>query len=128
MCQLINQRENTGSRVARVRIVFSFPPQAKAELPAGIEHPQHLAYVDYYSAFRERSEPNHGMYKVSRLAPNNLFASAIIPVTSILRSVHLFPKFGPVAPRDWTSSNVLDQCTDFYTSPWSDRHAYISMY
>lgn len=119
---------DSGSRAARVCIVFSFPRQAIADLPAGVTHPQHLAYIDYYSTFRQHPEPNHEMYKITRPAQNNILASAIIPVTSILRSVHLFPKFGPVAPRDWTSSNVLDRCTDFYTSPWSDRHAYTSMY
>lgn len=64
------------------------------------------------------------MYKISR--PVERVAS-IIPAANLRRSVHLFPQFGPVAPRHWTSVNVLEECAKFYLSPWSDRHAYVTL-
>ncbi|KAJ7661195.1 hypothetical protein B0H17DRAFT_897236, partial [Mycena rosella] len=62
-----------------------------------------LAYVEWFSRFPNSPERHHKMYKISQ--PNECFAS-IIPVGNIRRSVHLFPNFGPVVPRVWTSQNV----------------------
>ncbi|KAJ7463204.1 hypothetical protein FB451DRAFT_1494005 [Mycena latifolia] len=73
--------------------------------------PEHLAYVEWFSAFPKHPEPNHLMYKISKPAER----------------YHLFPQFGPVAPRTWTSQNVLDLAAKFYVNPWSDRHAYITV-
>ncbi|KAJ7488789.1 hypothetical protein B0H11DRAFT_1720260, partial [Mycena galericulata] len=67
---------------------------------------------------------NHGMYKISRAVER---AASIIHVANIRRSIHLFPQFGPVAPWEWTSENVLELCTKFYVSPWSDRHADVTV-
>ncbi|KAF8164640.1 hypothetical protein K438DRAFT_1467206, partial [Mycena galopus ATCC 62051] len=62
-----------------------------------------LAYVEWFTPFPGHPEPNHLMYKISR--PQERVAS-VIPVESIRRNIHLFPQFGPVVPRDWTSQNV----------------------
>ncbi|KAN0118039.1 hypothetical protein V8E52_005626, partial [Russula decolorans] len=51
--------------------------------------------------------------------------AAIIPVESIICSVHLFPRFGPQCPRDWDSFSVLEQCNTFYVNPFSDRYNYL---
>jgi hypothetical protein len=40
----------------------------------------------------------------------------------------LVPKFGPVCNQEWTSNNVLDCCSHFFTNPWTDRHTYITIY
>lgn len=50
--------------------------------------------------------------------------ASIVPVSSIRRSVHLFPKFGSKVPDHWTSANVLEKCTTFYLNQFSDRHMY----
>ena len=49
---------------------------------------------------------------------------SIVPVGNIRRSVHLIPKFGPVAPAEWTSSNVLDRCDTFFLNAYSDRQIF----
>ncbi|KAJ7795959.1 hypothetical protein B0H14DRAFT_3093459 [Mycena olivaceomarginata] len=101
-----------GYRVGRVRAVFSLSERVLNVVFTGPKPAKHLAYVEWFSKFPNAPDLNHKMYKIS-----------IIPVSNIRRSVHLFPQFGPVAPREWTSENVLDLCTKFYVSPWSDRHA-----
>ncbi|KAJ7934929.1 hypothetical protein B0H13DRAFT_1591193, partial [Mycena leptocephala] len=77
-----------------------------------------LANVEWFSGFPRRPDPNHLMYNISRPEER---------VENIRRSIHLFPQFGPVVPRNGTSQNVLDMATKFYVSPWSDRHAYITV-
>ncbi|KAJ7488757.1 hypothetical protein B0H11DRAFT_1720307 [Mycena galericulata] len=64
------------------------------------------------------------MYKISSLEER---IASIIPIENIRRTIHLFPQFGPVVPRAWRNQNVLDTATKFYVSPWSDRHAYITV-
>ncbi|KAJ7157665.1 hypothetical protein C8R43DRAFT_1183066 [Mycena crocata] len=115
----------TGYRVGQVRVVFTLSEHILAQIFGDGDKPsEHLAYVEWFSKFPPRPDPNHGMYKISRPAER---VASIIPVGNIRRSVQLFPEFGPVAPREWKSDTVLEQCTKFYVNPWSDRHAYITI-
>ncbi|KAK7001958.1 hypothetical protein R3P38DRAFT_2558006 [Favolaschia claudopus] len=113
-----------GYRIGQVRVVFSLSERIRGHIFPGEKPSFHLAYVEWFSKFPNSPEPNHRMYKISR--PEESFVS-IIPVGNIRRSVHLFPQFGPVAPREWTSATVLEQCKKFYVSPWSDRYAYVTI-
>jgi hypothetical protein len=118
-----------GYRVAQLKAVFHVPPAASAELfrddkPA----PQHLAYVEWFSAFPPDAMPHHNMYKISRSFNDGKQESSIIPVSAIRRTVHLYPKFGPITPGNWTFENVLEECMTFYVNPFVDRHAYITIY
>ena len=49
---------------------------------------------------------------------------SVIPLASIQHSVHLFLRFGPSAPQEWTSSNALDLCSSFYVNTFTDSHLY----
>lgn len=111
-----------------MRLVFSLPPSAlDVWFGHGPPPPTHLAYIEWFTAFT-RPERYHRMYKVRRvLNSQGQRVASIIPVANIHRSVHLFPKFGPVAPREWKSSTVLDQAAFFFVNHTSDRHAHIMM-
>lgn len=115
-----------GYRVAQVRAIFTLPPTARP-LFQNINRPRahFLAYVEWFLKFPAAPQANHGMYKIKRSknALGHRLAS-VIPLSAIRRSVYLFPVFGPIAPREWTSGNVLEECEAFYVNPFSDRHAY----
>lgn len=120
----------TGYRVGQVRVVFTLPRRGIPNLfPPGVVVPQHLAYIEWFTAFPSTPEPNHGMYKISRcLAPDGGHLASVIPVVNIRRSAHLFPRFRSVAPREWKSSTVLDECRTFFVSSFLDRHTYATVY
>ncbi|KAI0038042.1 hypothetical protein FA95DRAFT_1506122 [Auriscalpium vulgare] len=120
-----------GYCVAQIRAVFSLPVKARDSLfPRNYDGAKHLAYVEWFSPFAGAADPNHLMYKITRsvTASTGRRVFEIIPVDQIRRSIHLFPVFGAVTPRDWTSANVLERCDRFYVSSFTDRHTYITIY
>ncbi|KAK7025769.1 hypothetical protein R3P38DRAFT_3531625 [Favolaschia claudopus] len=118
-----------GYRVGQVRVVFSLKPQHIQSLfGKGPAPPHHLAYVEWFSPFASQPEPHHLMYKVKRSLKDGVRMASIVPVANIRRSIHLLPKFGPIAPPRWTSSNVLDECPTFFVNCFSDRHVYTTVY
>jgi hypothetical protein len=87
----------------------------------------HLAYVEWFSSIPASPDPNHLMYKVSRLMHNGRRRASIIPVGTILCSVHLFPQCRPATPPEWNSFTVLEHCHTFYVNPFSDRDVYLML-
>lgn len=83
--------------MGQIRVVFSLPTD-QARVPS-----ERLAYVEWFSNFT-LPESDHGMYKLKRSIEDGERVASIIPVSSIRRSVHLFPKFGREVPDDWTSN------------------------
>ncbi|KAF9471791.1 hypothetical protein BDN70DRAFT_819556 [Pholiota conissans] len=131
---LINHKDGgpagvIGYCAARVRCLFSLPPAALARwFPQGFPH-AHLAYVEWFTPFSvARFDPNSKLYRISPLMSQNVRQASIIPITLIRQSLHLFPKFGAVAPSLWKSSNVLDMSSIFYANPFSDRFPYSTVY
>ena len=123
----------SGYQVVQVRLVFSLPRRAADELFPKIppvSRPQHLAYVELFTPFASGpASEDHGLYKVSRmLTSNGSRRAVIIPVEELERSCHLFPDFGPVADRSWTTSTVLDKCKNFYVNTFTDLDTYKLLY
>ena len=63
----------------------------------------------WYKPFLDLPDPNHLLYPISPAKDqqgNNI--CSILPLANLRQSIHLLPKFGRVAPKEWTSSTVLD--------------------
>jgi hypothetical protein len=109
--------------------VFTLSDRAVSSLFTSTFHPpKHLAYVEWFTPFKNAPEPNHRMYKISRSLSGGERIASIIPVSDIRRSVHLIPKCGAVIPREWTSATVLDTSTYFFVNPFLDRHSYLTVH
>ena len=115
-------------------MIFSIPESAREDLfgDNANNFPEHLAYVELFTRFRQHPEPWHGLHRVKRAMINNARvqnerAAVIIPVDRIQRSVSLVPRFGREVNPAWTAANVLEMCPEFYVNTFSDRHAYITM-
>jgi hypothetical protein len=109
-----------------VKVIFSIPSNHHNQLFVDdVDVPEHLAYVEWFSPL-DTQDQNHGMFKISSLkdSDDGMRICSVIPLSDIQRSVHLIPQFGQVAPPDWTSNNVLDQCNTFYLNDFTDRHLF----
>ena len=106
-----------GYRVGQVLVIFA--------LPNGVDGvpSEHLAYVDWFSKFT-RPDRDHQMFKLSRSLEDSKRIASIVPISTIRRSVHLFPKFGSSVPEGWSSDNMLKKCGTFYLNLFTDRHMY----
>jgi len=117
-----------GYRVGQVRLIFRLPSKQSQDLfPSHMMPPGHLAYVEWFTAF-PAADANHGLRKILRCVRNGARLASVIEVKEIERSCHLFPDFGPVAPREWSTHNVLEECMSFWVNPFTDRHAYMTMF
>ncbi|KAJ3748479.1 hypothetical protein DFH05DRAFT_1588862 [Lentinula detonsa] len=112
--------------VGQVRIVFTLPPKVSEELFCNIspsERPHFLAYVEWFMPF-QMPDPNHGLFKVARCNVEGGQLASVVNLERVMRSVHLIPRFGSVANREWESNTVLDDCHTFFVNSYSNRHMY----
>ena len=86
--------------------------------------PKYLVYIDWFTDFAALPHPFTGLYIVRHSLLENQRRASVISLDHIHRSVHLIPKFGPRAPQQWDTDNVLEQCDTFYVNSFSDRHVY----
>ncbi|KAH9164605.1 hypothetical protein EDB89DRAFT_2116238 [Lactarius sanguifluus] len=114
---------SNGNRIAQVRVVFQIPSKVVHNVFFN-DAPTHLAYIEWFSPLSPTPDINHLMYKVSRLTHRGRRRAAVIPVGSIIGSVHLIPRFGEATP-DWNSFSVLKQCSTFYVNSFSDQDNYL---
>ncbi|KAJ7862571.1 hypothetical protein B0H13DRAFT_1900002 [Mycena leptocephala] len=103
-----------GLGVARVRVIFKLPEHHG-------NYPDPLVYIDW---FKPLTTPvaNLEMYRVSLSTRMRHQKSEIIPITDIVRSCHLIPRFGRRIDPTWTSENVLDRFKEFYLNPYLRHH------
>ncbi|KDQ19622.1 hypothetical protein BOTBODRAFT_102654 [Botryobasidium botryosum FD-172 SS1] len=115
-----------GTRVAQVRAVFTLPAAAARSYFPTMDSPLHLAYVDWFTPFGTQPNPDHRMYSIAHSVSgrDKVRVSSVVRVSDICRSIMLFPRFGPIAPRAWSSLSVLNDCTSFYVNPFSADHTY----
>jgi Plavaka transposase len=119
----------SGHCVGRIRVIFTLPADTlRRWFSTGHKPAEYLAYVEWFTPFKRSPEPNHLLYKISKHLVRGEQQASVVPVELIRQSVHLLPKFGPVAPEEWKSSNVLDLCSTFYVNTFSERLSYSSLY
>jgi hypothetical protein len=120
--KITNTFQFEGYSVVRVKVIFSIPKRFHAHLfKPEIDVPNHLAYVEWYSPLGTQ-DPNHRMFKISPLKDSDgTGICSVVSLSDVQRSVHLIPRFGPVAPVNWMSNNVLDECTTFFLNDFTDR-------
>ncbi|KAL1749637.1 hypothetical protein FB107DRAFT_225158 [Schizophyllum commune] len=94
-----------------------------------------LAYVEWYTPFRQSPSGAHGFYKVARMGINpreGVVPGAIIPLANIRQVCSLVPAYGRrldiSSQSEWTSANVLDKCEDFYVNNWQGMYSYKTLW
>ncbi|KAJ3547086.1 hypothetical protein NMY22_g1793 [Coprinellus aureogranulatus] len=101
-----------GLRVAQVRIIFALPVHLQTP-----KVPKYLAYIEWFTPFRSPDAVT-GLRAVSRSSAQRAPAFDVVPLTSIVTTCHLVPKFGTKHPVNWTHTNVLEECKSFYFNHW----------
>lgn len=121
--------ECTGLRVGQVRLIFSIPENAKDAVfeDKADDVPQHLAYIEWFSRRPAQRSKWSGLYAIKRSVEEDDRLVSILPADRIVRSVSLYPNFGPDLNISWTRDNVLEKCSNFFMNPFSDKHTYIMM-
>ncbi|KAF8868191.1 hypothetical protein BD779DRAFT_1684565 [Infundibulicybe gibba] len=115
-------------RVGRVRVIFSIPERSILGLFHGLKPPRYLAYIEWFTPFRQAPEPDHGLYQLKRAySSDGERLVSVVPLLSIQQSAHLFPHFPEQVPHGWASHNVLDTCSRFFLNSQTDRYGFVRL-
>jgi hypothetical protein len=106
-----------GLRVGQVRLIFALPDYLR-----GTALPRYHACIEWFNPFRAPNADSK-LHSVTRSHRNNSPITEIVPLTSIVSSCYLTPKFGTnYHPARWTSADILEDCRSF------TLNKYISLY
>lgn len=100
--------------MAQVRLLFNLPPHLR--IPS---QPFQLALVEWFNPFRACDVVTQ-MHTVSRSYQGQAPRTEVVPMSRIVGSCHLIPKFGTRVDPTWRADEVLDVCKTFYVNPWID--------
>jgi len=118
-------RLGLGFRVGQVRVIFTLPSKSIPLLsPPTARIHDYLAYIEWFTPFPPTPEQSHGLYKLSKALQGGHRVASVVPLANVMRSVHLIPNFGAIAPREWTSDGVLDDCNTFWLNLYLDRYTF----
>lgn len=112
-----------GYRAARVRVIFTPPSIADRIYPSYDQ----LAYVEYFTPFSRTNDTPHGMYTTSTaLYPDGRRQVAVIPVSHIIMTCHIAPRFSLV-PRNVPLnrySDLLASTKSFFFNHYVNHYVY----
>ena len=95
-----------GLRIAQVRLIFNLPSQF-----GSFRHP--LAYIEWFTPLG-RSDPNTGLYSITRSTRQGQRNAEVVSVDRIVRGCHLMARSGQTIPSSWTTDNILEQSSIQY--------------
>ncbi|EPQ52316.1 hypothetical protein GLOTRDRAFT_47557 [Gloeophyllum trabeum ATCC 11539] len=105
-----------GLQVAQVRLLFQLPEYLRYHP----RQPVDLAYVEWMTLFSAQ-DPLTYTHSVSRSTRRGGQRNAeIIPISRIVHSCHLIPKFGTECNRAWTADIAVENCKSFILNRWLD--------
>jgi hypothetical protein len=117
-------------QIGRVRVIFYLPH--KINLDCGIQDSPvswpkvPLAYIEWYSKPKPEADKHTGMYTIYSIwNSERIPLESIVSISEIRQSCMLIPKYKDwMAEKEWTSKNVLDQCSSFVINNWQHLYAY----
>ncbi|KIO15986.1 hypothetical protein M407DRAFT_86553 [Tulasnella calospora MUT 4182] len=107
-------------QVARLRLIFELPRSVAVFQPQPT-----LAYIEWFSELKATHDASR-MFEITKLVGKDGHPiGEVIPVSRIVRSCHLIPKWEDdlVAPVE----SVLDEFTTFFVNEFLDLHCYLSL-
>jgi hypothetical protein len=115
-----------GYRVAQVRLIFKLICQ-------NTNHPLHekpLLYVQWFSKPADTTEDEIEMYLVERSLDlaNGKRVGSVIVQSSVLRFVHLIPRFGSNVDKSLTADNSIERARVFYINSFADKEIFKAIY
>ncbi|TFK45442.1 hypothetical protein OE88DRAFT_1649304 [Heliocybe sulcata] len=112
-----------GLRVAQVRVIFKLPGEL-----GGTNEQEPLAYVHWFRPLQS-IDPVGNMFKLVRSTRQSRPNASIIPVSAIVRTCHLAPRFGTAAVMEsWATDDrnefLLNKYIDHSMFEMLRHHAY----
>jgi hypothetical protein len=103
------------------------PKKLYGSWPASSTWPSEpLAYIEWFAKLKSTVEPYDEMYLITKpsISAEGHPPGAVVPLSTIHQSCHLFPDFSNGVPQGQTTDTVLDKCKRFYLSSFSSKYAY----